>query len=573
MANQYTDDNPITLPSLNPIDAQQRRNWHFPAKMDNGLIVNSYGITRRNSEYAKHNVNKGLESNNPYNLGMALHTYLDSFAHEGYEAYFGHAASGHNPDRVHLDTNKFREAIWMTYSIIKQWYVNNGIQVNSSPIDMEKYMEWAKFVPPAYACTFCSYNDEINQRSSYWHSLVNSSFPEISLPKYSITEQCFVDDFEAAAKVHKTPVRSEDAWAIDWYSANFESILKANTYINEDLAKATASNCPSVTDPSNPFYGLNRGQAATVALDNPNTLGDGLPAILDTRSGITALFRAANQRESGWETLFLSASSAHNKGVNWSRYKGQLRSNLTAKKLERRLFAAGTLSILNDTTASTCKQINKLYSKVDPGALTQRQIAFLANTISASPTYIAQCTTESLPLLRALMNDVRVAGLAAARLYQITAAEEVSPGAVLISALGSTQTDAATDVRRESREALNAAPAAGQSRVLSQAAKTSMNSEIEYWSARSLQDFNDNTQGSVEDQQALAELERRLDMALDSNNLPLASGIASSIGTFTHADHPPASLISLVKNSIANNEYKTIRIELEYALHQLGRHP
>jgi len=83
MSNQYVDDNPNTLPSLDPTKAQQRRNWHFPAKMDNGLLVNSYGVTRRNSEFAKHNVNKGLEANNPYALGMALHTYLDSFAHEG----------------------------------------------------------------------------------------------------------------------------------------------------------------------------------------------------------------------------------------------------------------------------------------------------------------------------------------------------------------------------------------------------------------------------------------------------------------------------------------------------------
>lgn len=114
IANQYTDYNSNTLPSLNPTQAQQRRNWHFPAKMDDGLLVNTYGVTKRNSEFAKHNVNKGLEANDPYALGMSLHTYLDSFSHEGYEAYFGHAVDGHNPDRVHLDVDKFREAVWMT---------------------------------------------------------------------------------------------------------------------------------------------------------------------------------------------------------------------------------------------------------------------------------------------------------------------------------------------------------------------------------------------------------------------------------------------------------------------------
>ena len=242
MSNQYVDDNPNTLPSLDPTKAQQRRNWHFPAKMDNGLLVNSYGVTRRNSEFVKHNVNKGLELNNPYALGMALHSYMDSFAHEGYEAYFGHAAAGHNPDRVHLDTNKFREAVWMTYSIIKQWYVNNGIQVNPSPIAMDKYLEWAKFVPPAYSCNLCSYNDEIEQRANYWFSLVNQNFPEISLPKYAVTEQCAIDKFEAVAKDYKTPVRSEDAWAIEWHAGNFDNILNPCTTIHDPRARASLPN-------------------------------------------------------------------------------------------------------------------------------------------------------------------------------------------------------------------------------------------------------------------------------------------------------------------------------------------
>ncbi len=571
MSNQYVDDNPNTLPSLNPTKAQQRRNWHFPAKMDEGWLVNSYGVTRRNSEFAKHNVNKGLEANDPYALGMALHTYLDSFAHEGYEAYFGHAVAGHNPDRVHLDINKFREAVWMTYSIIKQWYINNGIQVNPSTISIDKYLGWARFVPPAYTCTLCSYNDEINQRSDYWFSLVNLNFPEIILPKYAITEQCYIDNFEAVASKYQTPVRSEDAWAIEWYTANLDNIFKTTAYLTDDLVKASAENCPTPADPSSPFHGLNRKQAAALALDEPDTLYDGLPAVLDTRAGISALFKAANQREKGWEILYMSASSAHNRGVDWSRFKGQIRSNLTASKLERRLFAAGTLSILNDTAASTCKKINKIYAKVDPAGLTGGQISFLVNTISTSPTYIAQCATESLPLLKTLLNDVRVSGLAAARLYQIAAAEEISAGTVSTVSLSSSQGNAATGIRLQSREALNSTHPAGQSRVLSQAAKTSMDSEIEYWSARALQDFNDTQKGTEDDQNTLAELERRLQAALGGKNLSLASGIASAIGTFASADQPSDSLLSLLTLAAANPEYKEIASELEYALYQLGQ--
>lgn len=570
MANQYTDDNPNTLPSLNPIKAQQRRNWHFPAKMDWGLIVNTYGVTKRNSEFAKHNVNKGLETNDPYALGMSLHTYMDSFAHEGYEAYFGHATAGHNPDRVHLDINKFRETVWMTYSIVRKWYENNGLQVNTSPISMDKYMEWAQFVPAAYSCTFCSYDDEIEQRSDYWYGLATQSFPEISLPKYAITEQCFIDKFEAAAKNHNTPVRSEDAWGIEWYTGSFDNLFKATSFLSEDLVNAAAANCPTVTDPSDPFDGLNRKQAAALALDSPDSVYNGLPAILSTRAGINALFKAANQRENGWETLYLASSSAHNRGINWSRFKSQIRVNLSASKLERQLFGIGTLSILNDTAPSTCKKINRLYSKIDSSALTERQVSFLVNTISPSPAYISECATESLPLLQALLNDVRVSGLAAARLYQITSAEGTSTAGVSASSLSSHQANASDAIRLQSRDVLNTVNPARQPQVLAQAAVASMNSEIEYWSARALQDFSDAQRGTEDDQVALVELERRLQGALNAKNLSLASGIASSIGTFTANDHPSDALISLLTLAVSNPEYQSINMELEYALHQLA---
>jgi hypothetical protein len=98
-----------------------------------------------------------------------------------------------------------------------------------------------------------------------------------------------------------------------------------------------------------------------------------------------------------------------------------------------------------------------------------------------------------------------------------------------------------------------------------------MDSEIEYWSARALQDFNDTQKGTEDDQNTLAELERRLQAALGGKNLSLASGIASAIGTFASADQPSDSLLSLLTLAAANPEYKEIASELEYALYQLGQ--
>lgn len=449
--------------------------------------------------------------------------------------------------------------------------------MNSAPIAMEKYMEWGKFVPPAYSCLLCSYNDEIEQRVDYWYSVVNKIIPEINLPRYAITEQCFIDKFEAAAKKHNTPVRSEDAWAIQWYTGSFDGLFKATPHLAKALANSPAVNCPKPPEPSDPFNGLNRKQAAALALDNPDTLYNGLPAILNVRAGIKALQQAANQREDGWQILYMSSSSAHNRGVDWSKFRSQIRTNLLAHNLDRRFFGVGILSVLNDTNRSTCKKINHLYSEIDSSALSERQVKFLVNTITPSPSYISECATGSLPLLQALLNDARVADLAAARLYQIASAKEAATSGNFSASISSRRAilsnrkaKAEDVIRMRSREALNTVSQVGQGSFLSQRAKEAMNAEIEYWSARALQDFSDAQQGTQDDRSTLAELERRLQSALDSKKLSLASGIASTLGTYTANDKPSDTLISLLTLAVNNPDNQGIKMELEYALHQLG---
>jgi hypothetical protein len=112
--NQYVDDNNNTLPSFSLTDeaTEIRRKYHFPASRESGFLGmgRKYGDTARNSAFAKYHISEALPDD-PVRLGMALHTYMDSFAHESYGAGIGHAAAGHDPDRPYLDTDKFRQMV------------------------------------------------------------------------------------------------------------------------------------------------------------------------------------------------------------------------------------------------------------------------------------------------------------------------------------------------------------------------------------------------------------------------------------------------------------------------------
>lgn len=570
LSNQYVDDNDNTLPTMNPFNPQQRRNWHFPAEMTEGLIKNDYGTVKRNSVFAKHNVNRGLQDNNPTLLGMALHTYLDSYAHESYSAYFGHAAAGHDPDRPHLDPDKFKEAVQMLYKILSQWYANNGVKVDPNTIDLNKYYEWAKYVPPSYSCITCSYETgEINERSNYWHTQITTNFPYLKLPTYYFMVGADKNNFEGVAKGFLTPYSADTAIGIEWYSKKFDNILASKAALTKLAQNDSGS------DRYSQFIGLTKTQAANLAIDNPDLIKDGLPPILDNRSGVIALFKAASKSKIGWQTLYMAASSSHNNGVSWAKFTKEITPLLSSTVVEKKLFAIGALSVADTKASRACNSINRYYQKVNLADMDDVQRDFLLNTIRSNPKNIAECSSESLAVLQKFLDDDVFGGMAAARLYKISADENEYQRAVS----GNLNTaDIILKVRENAKSLLKtkytkiaAQPAlAPKSFNNSRAFVTSL-SDIDYWSSRVNEDFDDDDKNSQSDREALGLLQQRLLEALNRVDLNLVSGIASTIATYDVDDQPSGRLIDLLKQYLGDPRFASVRDELEYALNNLMR--
>ena len=123
-ASQYVDDSEYTNP-LNPANWKSRRlqTFHFAAL--------GFEPTRRRNTVVRTNVGRAINLRRLIPLGIALHTYADSFGHEGYSAWTGstapgvinfffpgHGSDGSEPDKPHNNVPKAIEAAKDIYEML-----------------------------------------------------------------------------------------------------------------------------------------------------------------------------------------------------------------------------------------------------------------------------------------------------------------------------------------------------------------------------------------------------------------------------------------------------------------------
>jgi hypothetical protein len=194
---QYVDENPNTEPTVSPtaLGAEQRRVFHFP--MRNPPVPFTPPFTLRNSFFGYYNVAKAaadatnpdpaIKSRSRVRFGASLHVLADTYSHEGWEYFLGHAlAKGnvHNPDRPYLDDynrGKTREWVTQLYSWLKQFYKLYYGTDPSSPLPLT---EVQKFTEPLIVKTyggFDNYDNEIAARSAYWQQAIAAAgFGDVS---------------------------------------------------------------------------------------------------------------------------------------------------------------------------------------------------------------------------------------------------------------------------------------------------------------------------------------------------------------------------------------------------------
>jgi hypothetical protein len=332
---QFVDDDAKTMPNYGvlPSDAESRRTFHFAAET---LPLGLFGTVKRNSPFAKHNVNKALQANDPYWLGMSLHTYTDSFAHEGYEAYAGQIINGNDADRPHLNPDKFQELVTYLYAIAEKWQSNNGRPIGLSKITSDQFKSWAAFTPPGYQCAgsgvvlhpidcygYSYVKDELTPRVDYWVSQINQQFPG-SLVTYSFLTGDKEAFFDSVIPKYSIPNSASDAITTEWESIS-EPALSKPAALQARKSSALYEVAEKVTDL----------QLARQVIKNPQISPDGLPRQLRTRRGIATLLTVADRVPNGWFNLSRLLGYGDGPGVSLDPFKRQFVAYLSSKNQKK----------------------------------------------------------------------------------------------------------------------------------------------------------------------------------------------------------------------------------------------
>jgi RHS repeat-associated protein len=151
--SQYVDDNSTTMPYPYDLDNSRIRFFHFPGSSPTTPVKRDNRFVRgKVRQYSKEFDANNLET--MIRLGVFLHIYADSWAHEGFSAWWtskinrrsgslrpdwGHADAregGHAPDLISLNKENYNKAIEASQKIFRLL-----------PKGKEKVFAWEEIVP------------------------------------------------------------------------------------------------------------------------------------------------------------------------------------------------------------------------------------------------------------------------------------------------------------------------------------------------------------------------------------------------------------------------------------------
>jgi hypothetical protein len=226
---------PIMTQSLSPksLDPYIQKYVYIPFHFlpgDNNVEINGKKnllSTTPNSQNARKLLNEALKSKNPYRIGIALHTFSDTWSHQNFTGLreewnsvypwynvfksivpnIGHAEAGHSPDVISED--------WTDYRIDKK--IINKERAFEAVSEIYKVMRGKSEKGPAWTDIEVHYNEIIEtygydeRISKVANLLINNHLG--SIPKYS------KDDWISAAldKKNGKITMSADFFNKDWY--------------------------------------------------------------------------------------------------------------------------------------------------------------------------------------------------------------------------------------------------------------------------------------------------------------------------------------------------------------------
>lgn len=549
---QYTDDAPQSGPTKAASAAadHQRRTYHFPC--DSGYFAEK---TRRDSPFARHQVNQALRENDRIKLAVAIHVYADSWSHESYGDVFGHTSAIFNPDRVHRNVDKFME-MYRSVQTILDWYRDqNHLPLVGPRVTEAELRAAAGFVPSSTAwCDQGNYERlEIEPRCATWQALIKTKFGEAAAHQiYADPAGPLRDRFNAVIGGYRLPTVAQDCDNTHWNSPRQAAALPAGVRFPAITALLQAGRfpLPVAGAPDNDqllaiLTGSSVTEVARYLVAHPELITDErIKALIVSETGLEALMQLARSRETlpvvqhlilacDWTAVAQVANAAR---------------NLQSTNFHIRLLAANLLLQREAATPESEAQIAKFYGSLELARLSETETLCLLDTMVLDEEFVAPHAAVIIALLDPLLEDDRFASLAAAKLYQIgseeTPAVKPVPGEEDLRQL-------AFDHLRQGNPARLQHPDA-----------------LRYWQIRSYEDFNDAVNDRATDRANLVKLIDYLDQAVGSREVDLIHAAAAALSTYRAADHPDQALLDTLVQDLAAAPEES-KWQIGYAIEQL----
>ena len=567
---EYVDWDPRTEP-LKIDGYNQRRLYHFNCSSEPGAAM-----TRQNSPYAKHNINEALKHNDLVWLGMALHTYLDSYGHEGFGPLVGHVDHLpwiHWPDEPFTNPAKFQKMTDAVYAILKQYRTNNNLSIPRRQLTSDDYYAYATFTPDYWWLSqgpgYEYYN--LQPRIERWVENTGITFSNERPVYVPISGTFLTNFFYRIANKWRIPQTQPGCNSIEWAKRTATNSAPAVTALS-------VASSPAVVATGNHVAARNESLIRQILAMPVKRAALLLVTCAPPVEVVTnAMIQAKLVNTEGFGAFLDSAKACNNtvslytilSRYDWGStdYVGQWEAHLDSKDFKTQMFCASLFAGLwnyrftntPSISLATTAKLNAIYQSVANRRLTASDRSYLAQVLPSEPSIIAACAPAVIKIYQGMLQSPEFASQAAAALvrigesrqyYVITNVPTPQLDAIRLQAISSLQTNKIGLIRYPHIEA-----------------------EVKYWTIRSYAAFNGRVPTPILDRQYLAHLGDTLRSSEVAGDKETLQAVAIALSTYAPLNAVPESLVTALRSASANPANSDISFDLGYAFKQVTGTP
>jgi len=544
--DEYTDWDPDT-DATHVVRDEQRRLYHFPC-----ALAHRAKMTKRNSPFAKHNINEALTANDRVKLGIALHVYMDSFSHEGFGQEIGHihyTPFVHYPDEPFIDPQKFKAMTDFVYLILKQYRTNNFLPVPLRKLSSANYYSFASYAPDYWQLhQLFTYNSgNLAPRMAKWLTHIQTAFAGDN-PAYAAPTGDALTKFNAVVDTYGLPPIESECNNREWATRGSSGYARASTLsVRRAAARAAVSDEKLIGR----IVKMPVKKAARfLVFKAPQLITDArVQAHLVNNEGLGTILDLARAYKNPLRLFGILTA------CDWSStdYVGQWEARLNAKSFRTRMFCANLFFGYPAIADATAEKLRALYQSVANRKLSAAQRHYLTQVLPNDAALVAAYAPAVVNLYQGLLRDPKLTSQAAAALYLIGAEKHVYGVALPAALIDATRLEAITALRewQDDHGDLDIAR------------------EVQYWTIRSYEDFDGVVHNSALDQENLSRLAALWTVADTANDRAVLQSAAIALSTYDKLDVVPAALVTALEATSAKSANADIAMDINYAVEQV----